>query len=348
MNTLCIVGILFVLCCFIALIEPALKTRQCLFLYASVGVAMVLIAGLRDGNTVGDYKVYLEMYRFPEETPTVEPTFTLISSLVKAVCPWPVLLFVIYASIGVTCKIFAIKRLTSLLFLSLVIYISNVYLLHDMTQIRAGVASGIFLLAIRPLAEHKIFRYTALILLASLFHYSSLLLLPLVVLKNQPIASKSKYLWWSIVPLGFIVHSTMFDISVIPIESIRLKLEMYQHLQEQSVQGFTDANLFNPYFLFRCALYYGMLWKRDTIGTYNPYFPLLIKIEGIALFLFPALSFISLLGYRGSELLGVVEIILYPLFMYAFRPRIAAKMAVIGIGTLLLAVNIIHKHLIFT
>ena len=194
---------------------------------------MVLIAGLRDGNTVGDYKVYLEMYRFPEETPTVEPTFTLISSLVKAVCPWPVLLFVIYASIGVTCKIFAIKRLTSLLFLSLVIYISNVYL---------------------PLAEHKIFRYTALILLASLFHYSSLLLLPLVVLKNQPIASKSKYLWWSIVPLGFIVHGTMFDISVIPIESIRLKLEMYQHLQEQSVQGFTDANLFNPYFLFdvRC------------------------------------------------------------------------------------------------
>ena len=140
----------------------------------------------------------------------------------------------------------------------------------------------------------------------------------------------------------------MFDISVIPIESIRLKLEMYQHLQEQSVQGFTDANLFNPYFLFRCALYYGMLWKRDTIGTYNPYFPLFIKIEGIALFLFPALSFISLLGYRGSELLGVVEIILYPLFMYAFRPRIAAKMAVIGIGTLLLAVNIIHKHLIFT
>ena len=118
------------------------------------------------------------MYRFPEETPTVEPTFTLISSLVKAVCPWPVLLFVIYASIGVTCKIFAIKRLTSLLFLSLVIYISNVYLLHDMTQIRAGVASGIFLLAIRPLAEHKIFRYTALILLAALFHYSSLLLLP--------------------------------------------------------------------------------------------------------------------------------------------------------------------------
>ena len=347
MHTLGIVTLLFVGCAIIALGESSIKRKQLYFIYGLTGFLMVLAAGLRDGNTVSDYKTYLNMFQYPEAS-TVEPTFTLIGSLVKAVCPWPVLLFVIYASIGVTCKILAIKRLTSLLFLSLVIYISNVYLLHDMTQIRAGVASGIFLLAIRPLAEHKIFRYTALILLASLFHYSSLLLLPLVVLKNQPIASKSKYLWWSIVPLGFIVHGTMFDISVIPIESIRLKLEMYQHLQEQSVQGFTDANLFNPYFLFRCALYYGMLWKRDTIGTYNPYFPLLIKIEGIALFLFPALSFISLLGYRGSELLGVVEIILYPLFMYAFRPRIAAKMAVIGIGTLLLAVNIIHKHLIFT
>lgn len=203
MHTLGIVTLLFVGCAIIALGESSIKRKQLYFIYGLTGFLMVLAAGLRDGNTVSDYKTYLNMFQYPEEASTVEPTFTLIGSLVKAVCPWPVLLFVIYASIGVTCKILAIKRLTSLLFLSLVIYISNVYLLHDMTQIRAGVASGIFLLAIRPLAEHKIFRYTALILLASLFHYSALLLLPLVVLKNRPIASKSKYLWWSIVPLGF-------------------------------------------------------------------------------------------------------------------------------------------------
>ena len=331
MHTLGIVTLLFVGCAIIALGESSLKRKQLYFVYVLTGFLMVLAAGLRDGNTVSDYRTYLDMYQYPEDAPPIEPTFTFICRLVKTVSPWPVLLFVIYASIGVTCKLVAIKRLTPLLFLTSVIYISNVYLLHDMTQIRAGVASGIFLLAIRPLAERRIFRYTALILLASLFHYSSLLLLPLVVLKNRPIAGKYKYLWWGIVPLGFVVHGTMLDISVIPIESIRLKLELYQRLQEQGVQGFTEANLFNPYFLFRCALYYGMLWKRDTIGAHNPYFPL----------------FISLLGYRGTELMGVVEIILYPLLIYAFRPRIAAKMAVIGIGTLLLVVNIIHKHLIF-
>ena len=114
MHTLGIVTLLFVGCAIIALGESSIKRKQLYFIYGLTGFLMVLAAGLRDGNTVSDYKTYLNMFQYPEEASTVEPTFTLIGSLVKAVCPWPVLLFVIYASIGVTCKILAIKRLTSL------------------------------------------------------------------------------------------------------------------------------------------------------------------------------------------------------------------------------------------
>ncbi len=347
MNTLCIVGALFVVCCLFALIEPEQRTRQFTFLYALVGVFMVLIAGLRDGNTVGDYKVYLEMFHSPEAFPTIEPSFGLICNLTKALYPAPILMFLVYAGIGVSCKMYAINRLTPLLFLSLVIYISNQFILYDMIQIRAGAASGLFLLAIKPLADRKRLLYIGLVLLASFFHYSALLLLPLCVLNDKQITVKGRYFWWCIIPIGYLLSFISTDIiSYIPIENIRTKLELYRQLQEQGEDGYAVANLFSPYFLFRCILYYYMLWKYDQISLHNRYFPLLIKIEGIALFLFPTLSFIPLLGYRASELLSLVEIVLYPQVIYTFRPSWMAKVVAIGIGLIFLMVNLFYRHLI--
>lgn len=347
MNTVCIVGTLFIFCAVMAMAGTKLHHREKLILYGITGFVMILIAGLRDGNTVGDYKNYLEMYESPENYLTLESSFRLISNFTKAIWPSPYFMFLVYAAIGVSCKIFAIKRLTSLLFLSLVIYISNVFLLYDMTQMRAGVAAGIFLLAIPSLAERKIVRFIVLILLASFFHYSALALLPLCLINNNTLTKKSEFFWWSIIPLGFIVNMLMGDITaLIPIEAIRLKLELYQQLQEQGAQGYKDANLFSPTFLFRGILYYFLLWKYDLIRRKNKYFSLLIKIEGIALFMFPALSFISLLGYRLSELFGMVEIIIYPLLVYTLRPQLAAKAVGVGIGILLLSVNIFYRHLI--
>ena len=45
-------------------------------------------------------------------------------------------------------------------------------------------------------------------------------------------------------------------------------------------------------------------------------------------------------------LTGCVEIILYPLLVYCFTPKIIAKGIVIFIGLLLLLVNIFYKQLI--
>ncbi|WP_256742632.1 EpsG family protein, partial [Cronobacter sakazakii] len=64
-------------------------------------------------------------------------------------------------SIGI--KLHAIKKISSSPILSLIIYIAFYYILHDMTQIRAGVAAGLFLLAIRELASGKNIKAACLI-----------------------------------------------------------------------------------------------------------------------------------------------------------------------------------------
>lgn len=55
------------------------------------------------------------------------------------------LLLFIMASISVAIKIAAIKRFSNYILLSLSVYISNIYILHDMIQMRAAIASGLLL-----------------------------------------------------------------------------------------------------------------------------------------------------------------------------------------------------------
>lgn len=93
-------------------------------------------------------------------------------------------------------------------------------------------------------------------------------------------------------------------------------------------------------------IYYFIYFKYKQLENCNRYFPLLLKIYGFSLFIFPVFSFIPIVGYRLSELTGCVEIILYPLLVYCFTPKIIAKGIVIFIGLLLLLVNIFYKQLI--
>ena len=295
------------------------KINKLFICYWGIGFFLILIAALRNGNVVHDYDEYISIYNNIEDYNTIEYSFKLIRYVVKAWFNQPLGLFIIYAILGVSLKLKAIYQLSSFYFLSVIIYISNFFLLHEMTQIRVGVAAGFFLLALKPLAERQFKKFN----------------------------KKEWYFYLSLIPLGYLFTTFTYNILIyIPIENIRLKLEMYKSLQESGAVGFSEANLFNPYFLFKCVIYYFIYFKYKQLENCNRYFPLLLKIYGFSLFIFPAFSFIPIVGYRLSELTGCVEIILYPLLVYCFTPKIIAKGIVTFIGLLLLLVNIFHKQLI--
>lgn len=323
------------------------KINKLFICYWGIGFFLILIAALRNGNVVHDYDEYISIYNNIEDYNTIEYSFKLIRYVVKAWFNQPLGLFIIYAILGVSLKLKAIYQLSSFYFLSVIIYISNFFLLHEMTQIRVGVAAGFFLLALKPLAERQFKKFILYILIASFFHYSAIILFPFWFITNKKFNKKEWYFYLSLIPLGYLFTTFTYNILIyIPIENIRLKLEMYKSLQESGAVGFSEANLFNPYFLFKCVIYYFIYFKYKQLENCNRYFPLLLKIYGFSLFIFPAFSFIPIVGYRLSELTGCVEIILYPLLVYCFTPKIIAKGIVIFIGLLLLLVNIFHKQLI--
>ena len=112
--------------------------------------------------------------------------------------PYPIYLFLLFAILGVSFKLIAIKQLTELWFLSLILYLSNFFILHEMTQIRAGVASAFLLLCVKPIYDRDLKRFLLFAVLGFLFHYSAIVILPLWFLgikarKNVLLFSNRQY-----------------------------------------------------------------------------------------------------------------------------------------------------------
>lgn len=108
-------------------------------------------------------------------------------------------------------------------FVPIIVYLSFIFQLHEMTQIRTGVMSGLFLLAIQPIAERKWVKALLLIGIGAFFHISALVLIPLVFLSNKDMSLKSRMIWMAIVPISYVVYFVGSNLLVnIPIPYIEI------------------------------------------------------------------------------------------------------------------------------
>lgn len=319
------------------------KTRLKSIIYVLTGCLLILFAGLRDGDYVYDYRMYEWLYN--DEIYVVELSFTAISLITRHVLGNHIVwLFMIYAVIGVWIKLVAIRRITPLLFLSLLIYVSDFYPLQEMAQMRASVATGIMLLAIKPLYERNLKRFILYTIIASLFHISSIVMIPLWFLKPGRI---NKSFWLFAVLIGYTLAFIKIDLisllSYIPFGTIQEKYEVYRTQQEE---GGYAANVFSLLFLTKLFLTLILLWKSDILASYNKYGYLLIKIMFVSLISLLLLSQNLAAGLRVSEFFGVVSIVLFPMLYYVIRPRWVAWIILVIAAIGFMTVRIFNMHLI--
>jgi len=314
------------------------------FIFWSFGLGFFILAAFRGEGVDKDYDNYITMFNTPDFA--VEPTFTLISSFVHTYLSSDIIyVFIIYAILGITIKFIAIRKLTKLWFLSLVIYCSFFFLLHEMTQIRVGIASAFLLLCIKPIYERNFKNFLIFATLGFLFHYSAILIFPLWFLKDKP---RKNLLIYSI-PIAYLLFFLGIDLIVtIPIPGIQEKIEIYKALQEMGGEESKPINVFNLYMLTKIGMFYFMLYKYDVIILNNKYSPILIKIYCISLLAIPIFANIQTFGFRISELFGIVEIILIPLIYYSFKQIHFGRALVISIGsTIMLIIIYINKTIVF-
>lgn len=341
--------ILFLILFFIifsAIIILNLSEKLDKIFYILLGFVLVFIAGLREEGLTKDYENYLNAYYSSgDEASRLEPSFTIISVFVKSAFNNPAFLFLIYALLGVTLKFIAIKQLSRLYLLSGLLYLSNFFLLHEMTQIRVGIASGILLLCIKPLYERNFKTFFCLVFVAISFHYSSIIISLIWFLNPYTI---KRYFYLILLPFFYFMALAGFTIGSliehIPIAQVQGLYSMYQL---KIVNGDGDIiNLFNSMQILRCCILLFLIYKIHSISLLNEYAIILVKIYTIALCCFVVFSDIPVVSFRISELLSIVEIVLIPLLIYVFKEKRLAMLFPITIGLFMLLINLFYIKLI--
>ncbi|MEO6732479.1 MAG: EpsG family protein [Ferruginibacter sp.] len=339
-----ILFVFFLAISFFAFKIDGLHSRYKKILFLFFGAILMIYVAFRDGESVRDYKLYTTFFNNPETF--IEPSFTFIAFIIKKYLYGDViLLFIIYAILGVGIKLKAITQLTPLFFLSLLVYLSNFLILHEMTQIRVGIASGILLLCIKPVYERKLTTFLLLCTVAVFFHYSALILFPLWFINGH----KRRYLLLILaMPVGLVIYFLNINLILnIPIPFLQDKIAIYQDWQKLGIKGLEKINVFNVLFLLRCGVYYLLLYKYQLLIKSSKYAIILLKIYALSLFALLVFSVMPVVAFRISELLGIVEIILLPMVYYLFKPSIFSKGIVFIVCLAVMVLNIFYNKYIF-
>ncbi len=305
--------IIFFLLCIVCLID----LKQQYYVGFFIVLILILFAGFR-GNIDNDYETYKTMFHKISDgiNVNIEPTFYYLTYLTNYLNSNITLLILIFSILGVSLKCIAISKLTEFWLYSILVYFSFFYLIQEMTQIRVGIASAFILLSIKPLKKNNLLKFLVYIFIGTIFHYSTLFILPVIFL-NKNYLSKVFYF---LIPLGFIIHFSPLNplsiLEVIPIESFSKKFNTYKNLSTNQ-----NINPFGIWNIFRCVICYLLLWKWKYFQSKNEYSVLLIKFYILSVFLFLSFSKIPTFAFRICDLYAIVEVILIPFVLYVFRDK---------------------------
>lgn len=331
---------------YIFIVIVAIKRKKHSGTFLLLCFFLFFIAAFRNGDTVKDYTNYINMYNIIDQLNffNVEPTFIFITKIVKLLFNQPLFLFIIYALLGVALKCKAIKDLSDFRFLSLLIYISNFFLLQEMTQIRVGVAAGFMLMAIKPVFERDLKQFFCYALLAFLFHYSAILVFGFWFL---PIHNINRRFYALLIPVAYLLYCCNISLTslveLIPIPVLQNKIHVYKILMKQEN---LPINVFNVLQLMRCGLAFIFLWKLPLLTQCNRYVPILLQCYVWAIVFLVIFSDLPVFAFRISEIIGCVEIILVPCIYYIFKQKQVAVATISALGFGVLLLNLFYNKLI--
>jgi hypothetical protein len=256
-------------------------------------------------------------------------------------------MFLIYALIAIPTKLKALYGMTPYIFTALIIYIPIYYELHDLIQIRAAAACAFLLLALNPLSNKRYWTATLLMIIAILFHYSSVVFIPFLFIGNRQLGYNSRLVVACVIPVCFVIYLMGKDLfSLIPSSILGGKLDYYQKTSEKG--EWEMALLYkNVYFMLKVAMMYLCLYFYNHIVENNRLAPLLLNLF-LASILSPMLfSTIPVIASRVSDMYGIIDCIVFTFALYLFSPRYLARFGILIIGIYMLIYHMMSDDYFF-
>lgn len=320
------------------------KTRVVTFF--SCVLFLTLLAGFRpigiDKDSLQYYGYYLgDTHEF------VEYSFIVIRNISEFLFSDVRGVFLLYAILAIPLKCYVFTKLSTDYFLLLAVYISNFYVLHDLTQIRVGVAVACVITGFYFLINKKRWYCLLLILIATLFHYSAFIALIFFLFRNNELKVWHRYILAAIPFLTLSCGILNIDIiSLLPIEYLQERLEVYERLRDKGVAGDEQLNLLNAAIVLKLMVFYFLLWKYDIVKEKCKYLTLLLKIFALSYFCLGIFSFMAVLASRVSEFYCFVEILMVPLIIHAFEPKWVGRLLIFIYVTGIFLLNVVYAELL--
>lgn len=310
--------------------------------YVSITVFLILCATFARyvlPSGVGDTGAYVLAFANIDQFSVYSmPAFYFIAKLVHGVgfASWT--LFFIYSILAIAPAVYFIKKYAVNPSVSLFVYLGLYFILEPMIQIRAAVANIIFLFALNDLFYGHKKKFLLKLIFASLFHYSSLLFIPLVLLSRR----KFNYIYYATLLLVsvvlFVFRGEIYPeinrllSELVPILPSILSLKLNSYLLQQHSGNITSASnitFFDLYLLGSVPIFFFLLSNSKALFSISAKNIIYLKsyIYGIILFL--AFSAVPVMAGRVSLFLMIPAIILYGDMCNLFKERIFIKMFVI-------------------
>lgn len=173
-------------------------------------VILAFFVGMRDvtvgTDTAGYARVFLMMGEFPTWISaatgiSTEDGWNILNWFIYRITPHYWFLFTFVGVLTSLCAISTIERLSSTPVLSLFLYITLGFYLSGFAGMRQAVALAIYMLAIPQLVNKKIIQYIIIVIIASFFHKTVLVALPLYFVFNLKYSNLTLF----IIALGSII-----------------------------------------------------------------------------------------------------------------------------------------------
>lgn len=337
----------YILCCIFSFFEKEQKGLMQLFGMSVLLVILISICTFKPVHILWDAEAYISRYKhLVYGEMGSEPLSFLLIYITRPFNNYIVMFFV-YALLSVGIKFITIWRYTPLIFLSIAIFISNMFLVQDLIQIRVAVATGILLLSLPYLFNKNLTKFLFCLVVATMFHYSAVVWICTYALNPYRI---NKKFWIFLLVGGYVLAvvglSFAHLIEIIPVDDVQNLYKAYTYKLE--VKGhFDHLNIFNKVQLLNIAVLTFVMIKLELLMYKNKYTIILTKIFMIAMLMYVLLSDIPVVAVRLSELMQIVGILLFPLTMYAFKQNKVGILVVLSIGSLFLFEKIITNSLYY-
>ncbi len=256
---------------------------------------------------------------------TIEPSFYLVAIISQFFFDdlAPRVTLIIYSALNLLLMYIVIRRHSSMLFFSSLVYIFLFYTMFTMTQIRFGVASVIFLLAIKDIVDRDIISFSVKLMLATLFHFSFVIFFVFYFLKN-----KNYNLWLSTFliifsflaskEMDFLVDIVLSFSSYLP-SYISNKVEIYLNYRRSDFVGF---NLLNSFSVFVMLVYFFIVFNFERCSYKLTAFDnICIKILGWGIVGYFLFAFFPTLSIRILNLSSLTILFLIPKALIGIKYR---------------------------